>query len=567
MKRKPPGPADNTDAEERPTVSTPKRQKTVRTTSHAKTSSPNVTPSKRTRGGGANPTASSINGLQPSGLRTPQRKEKAASLFTTPAKKKPATGTPSRTKDADRSAKRKSARVLLEQQSDDEAWDGADKLAEEILEEEGDDDAAEDVEEPNDANAVPTIEQDGEQPAPADQPPKKRRAGRPKGAKNKRSPTPEGDIPPHERFFFQNRPGPPQTSNNTLSKVSLLTHEEYFDLLKLYEDPFREEKELLLDIHHRAFPQWRFEFHEGFNICLYGYGSKRRLVQKFADWLHQRSPSQTIVMVNGYTPNISVRSIIATVASAVLGDGEEDAPSKLGAQPGEVLDLLQSTLQSQDPDRQPKITVLINSIDAPPLRRAAVQVYLARLAALPAVNVLATVDTPNFAAMWDVSLRDQFNFVFHDCTTFAGYDGEYDVVDEVHGLLGKKGKRVGGKEGVTFVLKSLPENARNLYRLLLTELLSLESGDGGHISDEEDRGVAETRQHHHEETGIEFRTLYQKASEEFIASSEMMFRTLLKEFHDHQMVTSRIDATGAETLSVPLSREEMEGVLEELVLA
>ena len=60
--------------------------------------------------------------------------------------------------------------------------------------------------------------------------------------------------------------------------------------------------------------------------------------------------------------------------------------------------------------------------------------------------------------------------------------------------------------------------------------------------------------------------LYQKATEEFVASSEMMFRTLLKEFHDHQMITSRMDASGMEILGVPLSRDEMEGVLEDLVL-
>lgn len=40
----------------------------------------------------------------------------------------------------------------------------------------------------------------------------KRGRGRPKGAKNKRSPTPEGHIPPEERYFYQNRPGPPQVS-------------------------------------------------------------------------------------------------------------------------------------------------------------------------------------------------------------------------------------------------------------------------------------------------------------------------------------------------------------------
>src|SRR5699024_2908686 len=131
----------------------------------------------------------------------------------------------------------------------------------------------------------------------------------------------------------------------TLNKVSLLTHEEYFDTLVRYTDPCKREKEFLLDLHHRSFPQWDFEFDQGFNICLYGFGSKRRLLQSFADWLYQKhSPaSPSIVIVNGHTPNISIRSIFATIATAVLG---ADLPSKLGSQPVEVLELLQSVLKS-----------------------------------------------------------------------------------------------------------------------------------------------------------------------------------------------------------------------------
>jgi origin recognition complex subunit 2 len=53
--------------------------------------------------------------------------------------------------------------------------------------------------------------------------------------------------------------------------------------------------------------------------------------------------------------------------------------------------------------------------------------------------------------------------------------------------------------------------------------------------------------------------------EEFVCSSEVNFRTLLKEFHDHQMVESRKDAMGTERLSVPFRREELESMLEELV--
>lgn len=552
-------PDSGSDDEYRP-VSTPKRQRTTANGSVSVNNniigndSPEASPTKRTprKSNAATPAA-----LKESGLKTPTQRAKAKALFTTPTKPT-AVSTPTRARNADRSAKKKSARLLLEQ-DDEEVWDGADRLAEEILEDEngapdvttagGDKDLKESVE----ASAEPTEK-------PAQTP--KRRAGRPKGARNKRSPTPEGELPPHERYFFQNRAGPTHTSNNTLNKVSLLTHEEYFDTLARYTDPCKREKEFLLDLHHRSFPQWDFEFDQGFNICLYGFGSKRRLLQSFADWLYQKhSPaSPSIVIVNGHTPNISIRSIFATIATAVLG---ADLPSKLGSQPVEVLELLQSVLKSR-PSQEP-ITVLINSIDAPPLRRAVNQALLSRLAATPMIRLLATADTPNFLLMWDINFRDQYNFVFHDCTTFSPFDAEFDIVEEVHGLLGRKGRRIGGKEGVGFVLKSLPENAQNLYRLLLTELITML--DEGHNSDDEDGGQGQGENNAHDETGIEFRMLYQKATEEFIASSEMMFRTLLKEFHDHQMITSRMDASGMEILGVPLSREEMEGVLEDLVLS
>ncbi|KAJ5958568.1 uncharacterized protein N7479_005718 [Penicillium vulpinum] len=549
------------DAGDQPPVSTPKRRRTALEQSnsalngHAPSgdASYELPPSARGQSTPKKANGVSATPLQQSGLKTPTHKSKARGLFATPTKPKSAiAATPSRVKNADRSARKKSARVLFEQ-DEDASWDGSERLAEEILngDEPDTEKAGQDLAE--------SIEPEGAEEAPekgVKQP--KRRAGRPKGARNKRSPTPEGELPAHERYFFQNRAGPVKTSNATLNKVPLLTHEEYFEKLGQYDDPCKEEKEYLQSLHHRSFPQWAFEFNEGFNICLFGYGSKRKLMDQFAEWIYNyhlsATTTPTIVMVNGYTPGISIRSIFATIVTAVMGD---DAPSKLGAQPTEVLELLQSALKSHE---EP-VTVLINSIDAPPLRRAANQALLARLAATPLIRLLVTADTPNFPVMWDISLRDQLNLVFHDCTTFLPFSAEVDVVEEVNALLGRKGRRVGGKDGVGFVLKSLPENARNLYRLLLTELITLL--DDGHQSDDES---AETAGKAGDETGIEFRLLYQKATEEFVASSEMMFRTLLKEFHDHQMITSRMDASGMEILGVPLSRDEMEGVLEDLVL-
>jgi origin recognition complex subunit 2 len=65
--------------------------------------------------------------------------------------------------------------------------------------------------------------------------------------------------------------------------------------------------------------------------------------------------------------------------------------------------------------------------------------------------------------------------------------------------------------------------------------------------------------------GVEYRTLYHKAVEEFVCSSEVGFRTLLKEFHDHRMIESRTDGSGTERLIVPFGRRELEDVLGEIV--
>ncbi|KAJ5908251.1 hypothetical protein N7495_000933 [Penicillium taxi] len=558
--------SDSSLENDHPAVSTPKRPRTAKANGALNVHAPNQ---PRTNGDASYETPPaplavtpkkariSATPLKDSGLRTPTQKSKARSLFATPTKSKTASAaTPSRLKNADRSARKKSARVLFEQ-DEDAAWDGSEQLAEEILQ-----GLEQETEKPNEVTEG--VENGDAEETKTDAKAPKRRAGRPKGARNKRSPTPEGELPAHERYFFQNRAGSIKTSNTTLNKVTLLTHEEFFDQLGQFVDPCKEEKEYLHSLHHRSFPQWNFEFEEGFNICLFGYGSKRKLVHQFADWIYHRSEAETstaIVIVNGYTPGISIRSIFATIATAILGN---DVPSKLGAQPTEVLEFLQSALKAR-PESEGPITVLIDSVDAPSFRRAANQALLSRLAATPRIRLLLTADTPNFPVMWDISLRDQFNLVFHDCTTFIPFTVEMDVVEEVNSLLGRKGQRAGGKEGVGFVLKSLPENARNLYRLLLTELITLM--EDGHQSDDE--GGADDAGGHgkpSDENGIEFRLLYQKATEEFIASSEMMFRTLLKEFHDHQMITSRMDPSGMEILGVPLARDEMEGVLEDLVL-
>lgn len=513
-------------------------------------------------------TLNGINGINGAHAATPKSTRKL--LFETPTKSANGdtpNGTPTIVRNADRSARRKSNRRILEhaahrEESDEEAFDEEETLAEEILEEQG--------------GAAETVEEVLQAEAPVPETPTKRKRGRPKGSgkKKPKSPTPPTELPPHEEYFWQNRPGGLKTSNNALSAQSLLNHDEYFQAIAGYGDPHQPEMDFLLDLHSRAFDQWIFELEEGFNVCLYGYGSKRTVTERFAAHLYHHlsglapckgsKKTPKIAVINGYAAGTTLKELLTTVASIAVPN-----TTKLPNQPALLLESLLEHLTT-NPPVQP-IPVILNSIDSPYLRKAPVPSMLARLAAHSSINLICTADSPNFPLLWDVGLKTQYKFLYHDATSFVPYDAEIDVIETVNELLGRSGRRVGGRDGVGFVLRSLPENARSLYRILVIEQLALGIMEEG--SDDKDeitatpknKKVAQAKATILESNqGVEYRVLYHKAVQEFVCSSEVGFRTLLKEFHDHQMIESRRDAMGTERLWIPFKQEELEGLAEDL---
>lgn len=500
-------------------------------------------------------------------------------------------GTPTIVHNADRSARKKSNRRMLERTmngegSDDEAMEEESYLAEHILADEQEE-ATESAPEPITDAAVPE--------APPPETPVKRGRGRPKGSTKKaaagasvtkgkvgrprkeRSPTPPTDrtLPAHEEYFWQNRGGT-KTSNNTLSAQKLLNHDEYFQAIQSYQDPHQSEMDFLADLHSRAFDQWLFELEEGFNICLYGYGSKRTITERFTRHLYTHLSDQApykgtkktpkIVVINGYSAGTTVKDILTTVASTCVSPNVR-TPNQLSTLLEFILDHL-----TLNPPPHP-IPVILNSIDSPYLRKSPTPSMLAHLAAHPSINLLCTADSPNFPLLWDVGLKTQYKFLFHDATTFAPYTAEIDTVETVNELLGRSGRRIGGRDGVAFVLRSLPEHARSLFRILVMEQLALSISDELQHAEDEDLQPTSKKVTTHAKVvlpeavqGVEYRVLYHKAVGEFVCTSEVAFRSLLKEFHDHQMVESRKDGMGTERLWVPFRQEELEGLAEDLAL-
>jgi len=499
-------------------------------------------------------------------------------LFETPTKSpedETSYGTPTLVRNADRSARRKSNRRILERtlngaESGDEALEEEDILAAQIL--------GEEVGGPE-ADAEDTVQD----VVPIPETPSKRGRGRPKGSgkagrpRKPRSPSPPTELPSHEQYFWQNRPGGTKTSNNTLSAQSLLNHDEYFQAMQSYQDRHQPEMDFLLELHGRAYKQWIFELEEGFNICLYGYGSKCMITERFTALLYHDLLAQApypgtkktpkIVVINGYAAGTTTKEILSTIASTILPSN-----TKLPNQPAALLHVILDRLSSHPPSHP--VPIILNSIDSPYLRKSPTPSMLARLASHPHIHLVCTADTPNFPLLWDVGLKTQYKFLFHDATTFAPYRAEIDAVETVNELLGRSGRRVGGRDGIGFVLRSLPEKARELFQVLVMEQLALSMPSSAGLDDDDDEEEdmisgahksASARNAGADATqGVEYRVLYHKAVELFVCSSEVGFRSLLKEFHDHQMIESRKDAMGTERLVVPFRREELEGLAEDL---
>lgn len=389
-----------------------------------------------------------------------------------------------------------------------------------------DDDDLDQQDEDNLARRIYAEGSDSDSMAEESLPRPKAKPGRPKkqpGKVGKREITPPpSTLEGPDSYFHQNRKARLQTSTSTLASLKQLDHSTYFSLLRAHPPDHVEDREHLQKLHANSFGQWIFELSQGFNILLYGYGSKRKLLGAFAAKVYTAPDS--VVVVNGYLPGLTVKDILGTVANALLGSNHG---VRLGTTPNEILDNLLVLL---DENTAQKLIIILHNLDGEALRQERSQAIISRLVAHPKISLTASIDHIRAPLLWDAARVSQFNFLWHDATTFDPYTVEIPV-DEALSLIDGAG-RAGGTKSVKYVLASLPSNAKSLFRILISHQLQAMAGD-------HDGGVGEGKAKAKKgskaktdasEYGVEYRVLYQRAVGEFICSNDVAFRTLLKEY-------------------------------------
>lgn len=123
-------------------------------------------------------------------------------------------------------------------------------------------------------------------------------------------------------------------------------------------------------------------FREGFNILVYGLGSKRYLIDEFRTRLLD---GKNVIVVNGYFPGLTIKEIFNSLTDGILEH------SGGFSSPVEQLEFIEQEFTNSKVEAY----IIIHNMDGPSLQFSREQEILCRLAAAPGLHVVASTDHIN----------------------------------------------------------------------------------------------------------------------------------------------------------------------------
>lgn len=343
-------------------------------------------------------------------------------------------------------------------------------------------------------------------------------------------------------FLAKELGGSSKRSARKLSDISLVDEQELRETAFNIETKHEKEIAELLNDYKTMYPKWVFELRCGFGLLMYGFGSKKGLIEDFAS---SSLTEYSVVVINGYLPSVNLKQVLLAIAellsdqlksrrksSGSLSKGQETVPSR------SVDDILSFINGSQSEDKDCFICVVVHNIDGPALRDPESQQTLAQLASCSHIRIIASIDHVNAPLLWDKKMvHKQFNWLWHHVPTFA----PYKVEGVFFPLVLAQGSTAQTAKTAAIVLQSLTPNAQNVFKILADYQLS-----------------------HPDEDGMPTEDLYSASRERFFVSSQVTLNSHLTEFKDHELVKTKRNSDGQECLNIPLSSDALRQLLLDL---
>lgn len=331
-----------------------------------------------------------------------------------------------------------------------------------------------------------------------------------------------------EEYFEAHSSSKVLTSDRTLQKLrrAKLDQKTLRNLLSKFSPSFSAEIAQLNQQHEKLFHKWMLQLRLGFNIVLYGLGSKRDLLEKFRTTMLQESIH---VVINGFFPGISVKSILNSITEEVLNHTGTFQS---------VLDQRDWIINKFKEDSSLELFLLIHNLDSQMLRGDTSQQVLGQLSSLENVYLLASIDHLNAPLMWDHAKQSLYNWLWYETTTYNPYSEETSYENSL--LVKQSGSLP--LSSLIHVLRSLTPNARGIFRLLIK--FQLDNQDSPSY------------------IGLSFQDFYQQCREAFLVNSDLTLRAQLTEFRDHKLIRTKKGTDGVEYLLIPVDSGTLADFLE-----
>lgn len=341
-------------------------------------------------------------------------------------------------------------------------------------------------------------------------------------------------------FLAKELGGSGKKSTRKVSDINVVDEQELRAAMSNIEPKHEKEIEALVNSYKNLYPEWAFQLRHGFGLLMYGFGSKKALIEDFAS---TALTEYSVVVINGYLQSINIKQVVAYLAELLWdqvkamrkGSVSKDQQPFNSRSMDDLLAYLGGSVVEDD---DCVVCVIVHNIDGPGLRDSDTQQYLARLAACSHIRIVASIDHVNAPLLWDKKMvHTQFNWYWHHVPTFAPYkvEGLFFPLILAHGNTAQSAKTA------AIVLQSLTPNAQSVFRILAEYQLS-----------------------HPDEEGMAIDDLYTISREKFLVSSLVTLNSHLTEFKDHELVKTKRNEDGQDCLLIPLTAEALGKLLSEI---
>lgn len=393
-----------------------------------------------------------------------------------------------------------------------------------------------------------------------------------------------------DAYFFSTSRSSKTSGNSYSALVKPLSQAQYerYASKARSSGKSREVVEQLQEDYARRFDQWEAELEEGFNLLTYGFGSKRRVLNRFVK--ERLSRRGNCVVVNGHFPGTNIRDVLGQIEDT-LGIPQHVPIPTSATTPLEKLayriygyflpaTAIHASVREEWSTADAPLYLVLHNIDSPGLRSARSLNILGLLASNPNIHLVASFDHLHTPLLFPASTCHAaphsyvkggytgtplasrgYNWIYHNVTTFDDYDLEltYQRLSASSTLGGITSSHTSGisEEGALQILKSVPPMALRLFKLLLTKQLGALPPDSSSHTAHPAAQVAPV-------FAIDNDILQRLSREKFIAREEERYNALMGEFKDHGLVVeAQGDAEGrtGRWNWVPLGKAALERVL------